>query len=209
MYTTTTSGKARILTIPKNTVVSTNTKLSGYYKVTYKGKTGWASASNLPDVKVTTPVQKGKFLSPKDSQKVLTELLIPGSQHKTFRPVQSDIYMSFFEDYGDSYYLPASNWMTIYYSEKKVRTIEISLIGLKNYPKMKAYGLKQVEVTSDATFGKGTKGSSELEKIIVDAINKPVNSRKYVTVGGNKTALIQQPGLIIIDFGYDGSEPEL
>lgn len=210
MYTSTTSTKKRVLTIPKNATLSTNTKLSGFYKVSYKGKTGWASISALPDVKKVAPiVQKAKFLSPKDSQKVLTALHIPNARHKTFRPVQSDIYMSFFVDYGGSNYRPATNWMSVYYAGKKVRTVEVGLYALKNQPEMKSYALTQVQVVSDSVFGKGTKASAELQNLLTNAINKPVSTRKYVTIGGNKTAFIQQPGVIIVDFGDDGSEPEL
>lgn len=209
LYSILVPSKKTIATIPANTPLIATAKLSNYYKVLYKGQIGWVSSSAVKTTASKPVSQTDKFLTVSASQKVLQSLMIPGSKYETFRPVQSDIYMSFMEDYGDSYYLPASNFMSVYYDSKKLRSIEIVTNTYSKYPKSKEYMLEQIETASNSVFAKGTKGSSELNTILKKAVLTPTKEKKYVTLGGHKTVFIQQPGLVVIDFGFDDSEPVL
>jgi len=214
LYAIVTPSKKAIATIPANTALVATAKLSNYYKVMYKGQIGWVATSALqtiPSAPVVKPPvsQPDKFLTLSASQKALQSLMIPGSKYETFRPVQSDIYMSFMEDYGDNYYLPASNFMSVYYDSKKLRSIEVVTSTYSKYGKSKDYMFEQIETASNAVFGKGAKGSSELNSLLKKAMTSPTKEKKYVTLGGHKTVFIQQPGLVVIDFGFDDSEPEL
>lgn len=184
-----TKGKA-LKVIPKGKVVSSNTKVSNWYKVTYGGKTGWVSGSYLKTYKAPTPapkpVAKDAFLSKASSEKILLSASSTnGGTAKLFEKYASGSYYATLLKSTDKALSARYNVTFVQQDSKKSNYLMVNTQRYRDNKHLQKEGDKSFVVASDSFFGSGKKGSKELLDFIKQNINAKSVTEKKMTFGGN------------------------
>lgn len=208
LYSSTTSSKKKLVTIPKGKVVSSSSKLSGFYKVTYGGKTGWVLGSHLKEVKSAPVVQKG-FISKAESLKLLTTPTFANDSRKIFEPKTE-----YGEQYVHSYLVGASNsvkenylFVIGQYDSKKLSAMTFVMSRYNQYPSAQKNGMQSLELGLSGFFGKGTPETSQLVKVVKDNMTFSKEKLINITIGGKKGYVVVNRSTIEVIFDYDGYLP--
>lgn len=212
LYSNTTSSKKRLLTIPKGKVVSSSSKLSGFYKVTYGGKTGWVAGSHLKEYKpapAKPPVQQKGFISKADSLKLLTTPTFTNDSRKIFEPKTE-----YGQQYVHSYLVGASNsakedylFVIGEYDSKKLSAMTFVMSRYNQYPSAQKNGMQALELGLSGFFGKGTPETAQLVKAVKDNMKFSKEKLINITIGGKKGYIVVSRSTIEVIFDYDGVLP--
>lgn len=214
LYSSTTSGKKKLTTIPKGKVVSSSSKLSGYYKVTYGGKTGWVAGSHLKEYKpapAKPPVKQVNFISKADSLKMLTTPSFTGDSRKIFvGSVDNGI------QFVDSFLVGASEsakwdylFVTGQYDKTKLSSMTFVMNRYNKYPSMQKNGMEALELGLTGFFGKGTAETAQLTKLVKDNMKYSKDKLINITIGGKKGYIVVTSSTLEVIFDYNGSLPTI
>lgn len=213
LYTSASAGKTKVLSIPKGKVVTSSSKMSGLYKVTYGGKTGWVLASQLKEYKPAPAkppvVEKKDFLSKSDSIKLLTSESFDGDSRKVFE-TKNEYGMTFVH----SFMVGASEsareefqFVVGEYDSKKLSSMSFMMTRYNKYEFAQKNGMKALEVGLSGFFGKGTNETEELTKLVKENMTYREDKVINLSISGKKGYLVVTKGSLDVIFDNDGSLP--
>lgn len=195
-----TSGKV-LITIPKGKVVSSNTKVGTWYKVSYGSKTGWVSGSYLKEVvvKPTTPT-KQVFLTTAAADKHLMNADSTINKNMSlFSKIKLGTYYGTLEKTDNEGFNARSKVVDLYAADH-MTVIKIDKGRYLNAPEKRAEGDKIFLVASQAFFGSGTLGSNELYNYIKQNLNNKDTFNKKVTIAGHTAEVFADSTYLSIYF---------
>ncbi|WP_157964519.1 SH3 domain-containing protein [Exiguobacterium flavidum] len=210
LYSKTTSGKKALVTIPKGKVVTSTTKLSGYYKVVYAGKTGWVTASRVKDYKPASPAQ-AKFLSKADSLKLLTTPTFVNDSRKVFE-AKNEYGLQFVNAYliGATEAAKQDYLFVIgEYDSNKLSAMTFVMNRYHKYPFAQKNGVQALELGLSGFFGRGTKETDQLVKLVKENMTFTDEKLVNLTIGGRKGYIVVNRSTIDVIFDYDGELPTI
>lgn len=197
-----TQGKV-LVTIPKNTKVDSNVRSNGWYKVSYKGKTGWVSGSYLKVYTKPAPKPKPKAVPKASASKWMNQNEAIAIWSKTMTRNSSTSYG--LKAYGEE-------WVSVGFQNRSdakadlvvdsvryISAVEVKPndFGRKDYNAYKDLLNKMnasIQGYSDSQLGKGTREANQLTADTKNFIMKSKNGESVRKTYNGKTFVLSDMG---------------
>lgn len=182
-----------VINVPKGITISSNAKAGEWFKVTYGGKSGWVLGSFLKEVvevkpapKPVTPA-KDSFIPILKAENHLKSLVSPQDRYSklyskptttlftaTLLPSTSEEYSA---RYGVTY---------IWKDSERYSRLKVNSQRFRDNKHLQENGKAAIQYATEAMFGRGNKGTKELQDFIYKHMDGKSDFDKTMSFGGNE-----------------------